>query len=157
MDMGRRKRVLISICINILVVLVLYAILIGRGIQDTTTDDLKQHLEEMIAKDRPEIKKVSSELERLHMIREWVFSETMLAGTEDHYQPFFSEGKGKLGTKEFYDNLYEAWKNEGYYCSQITDILADIYMALGYRSLRMDLSCSDEEGNVVESHTVTLV
>lgn len=121
-------------------------------------DDPKTYLEELIAKDRPDIRMASNELERLHIIREWVFTNTMLAGTTEYKGDPFSKDKAEAGTIEYYDNMYnEVWKKEGYYCGGIAQYLSDIYMTLGYNSLFLSAAVLDNEGNIVDSHAITLV
>lgn len=116
---------------------------------------IKKYLIDKISQDNPEIRKEADDLKRLHIIREWVFKETMLAGTKDFYGTVFD--KGTPGTVEYYDAVFSSWEMEGYYCWEMAEYLAEIYVELGYPSLVLDVAFLNETQTIVDSHAVTLV
>lgn len=155
--MGTRKRrmAILSVCVLLgMNIILLSCLLIGGG---KSRDTLKGHVEAMIGRDCSGITKIGDELEYLHAVREWVFSNTMLAGTGDYYKDRYWEGKGERGTREYYENMYNAWKREGYYCGGMAAWLSEIYEALGYWSYTIDFAVCNEAGDVLASHVMTLV
>lgn len=77
MKQTKDRKILIIVCGLICMgAILLYVMQNGGG----KSDDLKIYIEEMIAKDRPEIRKASNQLEYLHIVREWVFSKQCWPG-----------------------------------------------------------------------------
>ena len=138
MDMGKKKILFASICGIICSGILVCIFLIGGGYFSNRT--ITEYLINIISQDNPEIQKETDELERLHIIRNWVYKKTMLAGT-----------------KEYYDTIFAAWEMEGYYCWEMAEYLAELYMEFGWPSLILDIAFLNDEQTIVDSHAVTLV
>jgi hypothetical protein len=114
-------------------------------------DKTQRHfaLVQKIIHDRPDFKK-ATELERISIIREWVYMNTDNAATEDMLIDRDVFAVWRLSAEE---NLSLHEQNVGGgWCTDINHILMQVYEAFGYRAWRYDYGIKNGI-----THSVTLV
>lgn len=110
---------------------------------------LKNKLFRKIVMERPQFLACRDKSEKLDMIRDWVYENTILAGeTKTH-----SDKSAELYIRELVDGQETEY---GYYCGGIASVCSYIYNYLGFRSCTLDMAIR-KNGVVKESHVVTLV
>lgn len=99
--------------------------------------------------ERPRLLLCGDSLEKLDIIRDWVYEKTILAGEKDLY----SDAKPEKFLEMLVNNEEIDY---GYYCGGIAKTLSQVYEIMGYNAYCLDLAViSDNE--VLASHVVTLV
>lgn len=99
--------------------------------------------------ERPQLLLCSDILERLDIVRDWVYEKTVLAGEKDLYSD--------ANPEQFLELLVNNQDIDyGYYCGGIAKTLCQVYDIMGYNACCLDLAVISSN-EVLASHVVTLV
>lgn len=140
--MGKRLMRVITISAVILITLISGSIIWGNL-------SLENKIMFIIIKDRPQLLVCRDDEEKLDIVRDWVYENTIMACGVECY----SDG----GAEQYLSDLVRKNPIEyGYYCGGIADVLSYIYVCMGYEACILDMAVSQED-NVLASHVVTLV
>lgn len=99
--------------------------------------------------ERPQLLLCRDILERLDIVRDWVYEKTVLAGEKDLYSD--------ANPEQFLELLVNNQDIDyGYYCGGIAKTLRQVYDIMGYNACCLDLAVISSN-EVLASHVVTLV
>lgn len=128
---------------------VILGIIICGGTLTWKNLSLENKIKLTIIKDRPQMLICKDEEEKLDLIRDWVYENTVMAWEKGCYSDDSAEQYLSMLMKGEYIEY-------GYYCGGIAAVLKYIYTCMGYEACSLDLAVFQQD-QVLASHVVTLV